>query len=349
MTGANRKRRTIVALPRVKAGEGSEQKNVTLRKLLPSLGRATKSTNAVTTTHRGSEGDITALDLVKTEGRDGARGWLERNKDKETMPDVVFVQNLFREGANWPAAERYIVMGPRGSLPMLIQMIGRLLRNYEGKSYVEFHIILLESEIQKSTEDCEKLVDTVFQVMALGWQFTVGLNLPDRVRNQRALKSIIDGCKKKVFEGAPGESAGETMREILRNAIEGTAPSKVLEKGARSLLACLGPAFKQALPMAAGWTRNVSDFGTRLETDPFNAGPELLQKIFRAEHFKSLRGQFVGLPEITPEYTKQVIILHRCKYFQEKGQYVDPRTIPGLVAYFGSEAALDKACRAEGL
>lgn len=54
-------------------------------------------------------------------------------------------------------------------------------------------------------------------------------------------------------------------------------------------------------------------------------------------------------PKVTPEYVKQLIFLHRCKYFQLKGQYHDPRTIEGAVELFGSAEALDQACTAEGL
>jgi hypothetical protein len=61
------------------------------------------------------------------------------------------------------------------------------------------------------------------------------------------------------------------------------------------------------------------------------------------------KAKSVKNPPVTPEYVAQIIFLHRCKYFQNKGQGVDPRTIKGAVALFGSKKALDAACTAEGM
>jgi superfamily II DNA or RNA helicase/predicted small metal-binding protein len=51
--------------------------------------------------------------------------------------DVIIALGLFKEGANWRWADREIIIGQRGSLTELSQMIGRLLRDAPGKRHVE--------------------------------------------------------------------------------------------------------------------------------------------------------------------------------------------------------------------
>ena len=51
--------------------------------------------------------------------------------------DVIITLGLFKEGANWRWADREIIIGQRGSLTELSQMIGRLLRDAPGKRHVE--------------------------------------------------------------------------------------------------------------------------------------------------------------------------------------------------------------------
>src|SRR6202040_3714854 len=45
-------------------------------------------------------------------------------------------------GANWRWADREVILGPRGSLNEVIQMVGRLLRDVAGKKQVEVYQLL---------------------------------------------------------------------------------------------------------------------------------------------------------------------------------------------------------------
>ncbi len=56
--------------------------------------------------------------------------------DKDSI-DVIITLNMLKEGSNWRWAEREIIIGTRNSLIDLIQMIGRLFRDVEGKPHVE--------------------------------------------------------------------------------------------------------------------------------------------------------------------------------------------------------------------
>src|SRR5262249_10478428 len=56
--------------------------------------------------------------------------------------DVIIALGMFKEGANWRWADREVIIGRRGSLTEIIQMIGRLFRDAVGKSHVEVYQLL---------------------------------------------------------------------------------------------------------------------------------------------------------------------------------------------------------------
>ncbi len=56
--------------------------------------------------------------------------------------DVIIALGMFKEGANWRWADREVIIGRRGSLTEIIQMIGRLFRDVVGKSHVEVYQLL---------------------------------------------------------------------------------------------------------------------------------------------------------------------------------------------------------------
>ncbi len=56
--------------------------------------------------------------------------------------DVVCALKTCREGWDWVEAERAIVIGPRGSIVEVNQILGRLLRQHEDKNFVEMFITL---------------------------------------------------------------------------------------------------------------------------------------------------------------------------------------------------------------
>jgi len=69
------------------------------------------------------------IDLVKEEGRSVKIEYLRDHGD------VVVGINVPKEGFDWPAASREIIVGPRGSLTDLIQMLGRTFRAHPAKGY----------------------------------------------------------------------------------------------------------------------------------------------------------------------------------------------------------------------
>jgi superfamily II DNA or RNA helicase len=105
------------------------------------------------------QGDDTCykiLDLVDEEGRAEKKGFLvdkTLQKHRDAL-DAIIALDMFKEGANWIWADRSIIVGSRGSLVDVIQMIGRLFRDAEGKEHVEV-IQLLPFSLDQQADDFE--------------------------------------------------------------------------------------------------------------------------------------------------------------------------------------------------
>lgn len=70
------------------------------------------------------------------------------NEDRDFL-DVIISLGMFKEGANWIWADRSVIVGTRSSLVDVIQMVGRLFRDADGKRHVEVIHLLPFSLDQK--------------------------------------------------------------------------------------------------------------------------------------------------------------------------------------------------------
>lgn len=87
---------------------------------------------------------IKVVDLVNETNRDKKVAAIVQahNARGSDLVDVVIALGMFREGGNWRWANREIIIGHRGSLTEVVQMIGRLFRDVDGKSHVEAYQLL---------------------------------------------------------------------------------------------------------------------------------------------------------------------------------------------------------------
>jgi hypothetical protein len=89
-------------------------------------------------------------DLVDERRRSEKKDYIGAIKDKDDL-DAIIALGMFKEGANWIWADRSIVVAPRDSLTDVIQMVGRLFRDAEGKKHVEV-IQLLPFSLDQQNE-----------------------------------------------------------------------------------------------------------------------------------------------------------------------------------------------------
>lgn len=110
-------------------------------------------------------------------GIDAQKEAARRRQDVATVmartPDVVWALNMLREGSDYPALARGILMAPRGSMLDTLQMLGRLLRDFPGKERVELDIILPigGSTATPTAEQVSRYLKFMMASLLVEWQF----------------------------------------------------------------------------------------------------------------------------------------------------------------------------------
>lgn len=92
------------------------------------------------------------LDLVDEDRRKEKKEFTNTINENKDNLDAIIAMNMFKEGANWIWADRSIIVGTRGSLTDVIQIIGRLFRDAKDKKHVEV-VQLLPFSLDHSDED----------------------------------------------------------------------------------------------------------------------------------------------------------------------------------------------------
>lgn len=116
---------------------------------------------------------VRMLDFVSLEGRDERKDTLRagiRAGGGKATPDLLWALNLGKEGFDWAELERAIVIGERGSPVDVLQMMGRILRDYPGKARVEFNMVLpYEGKGAADVEQVRNYIKTILASMVVEW------------------------------------------------------------------------------------------------------------------------------------------------------------------------------------
>jgi hypothetical protein len=254
------------------------------------------------------------------------------------LPSILFCQNMGKEGFDCAPLARAIVMGERGSMVELLQILGRIIRDYPGKEIAEL-IIILPFKGKPKPE----------QILSYSKFMLRCMLVEDALERPELSEEEFE-----IIDRLGPDGIAKVVDQVIRAQEQGAKDP--MEKGTRHLPSKdRATVRKHVEQMLSRKARRLARLGKAISYTPDMKAEELLESL-RSYAFsifgvtaKEVAGQLGHLPVVTPEYVDRLLILNRCKYFQEKGQYVDPRTIPGVVKYFGSKKALDEACRAEGL
>lgn len=175
---------------------------------------------------------VVDIDLVTEQGRNSRKDTFLDCIGTSSEPDLLWALNMCKEGFDWPAAERALVIGPRGSMVDVIQMLGRLLRDYKGKTEIDFSIALPET---KDPESIRAYLGFMMSSLVVEWQFRRP-KLAD-LKSQKVAEKVFEDYPeigKKAIEGAvlAGIKASDEMdaEEVIRNGIEGIEEIDEAEK-----------------------------------------------------------------------------------------------------------------------
>jgi len=146
---------------------------------------------------------------------------LARLDQGRKAPNVLFSNNMFREGSDFPTLRQVILMAPRNSTLDMIQMLGRLLRDVPGKESVEFNVILptFGKEIDETYLDY--YLNMLLMFMTFDWQSRrseiLGYNASEKVT--RAVELVLETIPRSLLrEGDSGVSRG--VDDVIRIAQE---------------------------------------------------------------------------------------------------------------------------------
>tara|TARA_B100000378_G_scaffold217574_1_gene180703 strand:- start:1802 stop:3787 length:1986 start_codon:yes stop_codon:yes gene_type:complete len=201
-------KKTIVHIPNVNSGESTKDKLEEVGFILDTIGEVADEDEdtGIISVRRNDNGEIVRVaDLVDDTDQKKRGDTLHflahtASKDPDAV-DVIIALGMAKEGFDWPFAEHALTVGYRASLTEVIQIIGRVTRDSEGKSHAQFTNLIAEpdasqGEVKVSVNNMLKAITASLlmeQVLAQNFQFKTKKFDSDSTRKPGELK--IKGFK----------------------------------------------------------------------------------------------------------------------------------------------------------
>lgn len=170
---------------------------------------------------------IRVVDLVDETNRDQKVAAIDRaHKAPDSADiDVVVALGMFKEGANWRWADREIIVGHRSSLTEVVQMIGRLFRDVEGKSHVEAYQLLPfafdQTNKEQTRQDLNQYLTSILLSMLVENVISPVL-LPNRRGHGRLGERSINYLREAFADEGQAVAALEDIKNGILDAMGGT-------------------------------------------------------------------------------------------------------------------------------
>ena len=245
-------KKTIVHIPNVNSGESTKDKIEEVGLILDAIGEniGVEEDTGIIFMRRRDNGEILRIaDLVDdTDQKARARTLLyltETASKKRDAVDIIIALGMAKEGFDWPFAEHALTVGYRASLTEIIQIIGRVTRDAEGKTHAQFTNLLAEpdaaqSEVTVSVNNMLKAITASLlmeQVLAQNFDFKAkighddksepgtlkikGLKEPSTDRVRQIISTDLNDLKAKILQddtferAAVGNVDPETTNKVL--------------------------------------------------------------------------------------------------------------------------------------
>ena len=141
--------KTLIHIPSVNSSESTKDKIEEVNKILDLIGIFEGKEESGIMRLRTPDGRVLRVaDLVDDSdlmARSNLLGYLGQvaAKDKDAV-DVIIALGMAKEGFDWPFAEHALTVGHRSSLTEVIQIIGRVTRDAQGKPRAQFTNLIAE-------------------------------------------------------------------------------------------------------------------------------------------------------------------------------------------------------------
>lgn len=179
-------KKTILHIPNVNSGESTKDKIEEVGAIIDSIGVVVEEEpdTGIIVVRRHDNGEVLRIaDLVDDTDQKARARTLSylvdvASKDRDAV-DIIIALGMAKEGFDWPFAEHALTIGYRSSLTEIIQIIGRVTRDSEGKSHAQFTNLLAEpdaaqSEVTISVNNMLKAITASLlmeQVLAQNFEF----------------------------------------------------------------------------------------------------------------------------------------------------------------------------------
>lgn len=245
-------KKTILHIPNVNSGESTKDKIEEVGLILDTIGESVgeEEDTGIILVRRRDNGEILRVaDLVddtdqKARARTLAYLVDVASKDPDAV-DIIIALGMAKEGFDWPFAEHALTVGYRASLTEIIQIIGRVTRDAEGKTHAQFTNLLAEpdavqSEVTVSVNNMLKAITASLlmeQVLAQNFNFKAkksgddpdepgvlkiaGLKEPSTDRVKQIVATDLNDLKAKILQddtfarAAVGSVDAETTNKVL--------------------------------------------------------------------------------------------------------------------------------------
>lgn len=163
----SRKGKDIIYIPHPISNYSTGNKQQEVKEIIESYGNTVHAATIPLISVTGKLGEYKILDLVSIKQRKEKKSFLSDSiiKEDRAALDAIVAMGMFKEGADWIWADRIIIVGARSSLVDMLQMIGRLFRDAEGKEHVEIVQLLPFGLDQHDEESFKENLDNYLKAI----------------------------------------------------------------------------------------------------------------------------------------------------------------------------------------
>lgn len=245
-------KKTIIHIPNVNSGESTKDKLEEVGFILDTIGaveRTEPDTGIIEVRRRDTGTIVRVADLVDDTDQNARAHTLHylstvASKQRGAV-DVIIALGMAKEGFDWPFAEHALTVGYRASLTEIIQIIGRVTRDSEGKSRAQFTNLIAEpdasqDEVTVAVNNMLKAITASLlmeQVLAPNFAFKAkhgnddssdpgtlrvkGFKEPSTARVKQIIKSDLNDLKANILQddafarAAAGSLDAQTTNKVL--------------------------------------------------------------------------------------------------------------------------------------
>lgn len=245
-------RKTILHIPNVNSGESTKDKIEEVNTVIDIIGdvESVDAESGIINVFRRDTGEILRVaDLVDDSNPKRRAETLLYLTDVAAKQrdgvDIIIALGMAKEGFDWPYAEHALTVGYRASLTEIIQIIGRVTRDVEGKAHAQFTNLIAEpdagqDEVTVSVNNILKAITASLlmeQVLAPNFDFkkkkdrddkstagkikVFGFQEPSTERVKQIVEADLNDLKATILQddtfarAAIGGSEPETANKIL--------------------------------------------------------------------------------------------------------------------------------------